>query len=131
MAKPVLNFDSVRAIALEFPDLAEGTTYGTPAIKLGHRLVACLPSHKSAEPGSLAVRTTFEEREALLAEDPATYYCKAHYEPHPIVLVRFARLTEDQLRGLIAAGRQYVLTHAEQKKKRAKARKAEGHDPRR
>jgi hypothetical protein len=120
MAKRSLTFDSVRAVAEEFPDLVEGTTYGSPAILLGKRMVACLPTHKSAEPGSLAVRTDFEQREAMLRDDPETFYLKEHYVNHPVVLVRLARLGKDQLRDLIAAGRQFVLAHEARKRRPVK-----------
>jgi hypothetical protein len=120
MAKRPLTFDSVLAVAGEFPDLVEGTTYGSPAILLGKRMVACIPTHKSAEPGSLAVRTDFEQREAMLRDDPETFYLKEHYASHPVVLVRMARLGKDQLRDLIAAGRRFVLSHEAGKRRPVK-----------
>ena len=86
--------------------------YGSPAIKLGKRLVACIAVHRSAEPGSLVVRTDFEQRAAFLAEDPETFYLTDHYVNHPVVLVRMTRLHHDQLRDLLAAARQCVITHA-------------------
>jgi hypothetical protein len=86
--------------------------YGAPALKLGKRLVACLPTHRSAEPGSLVLRTDFEQREALLGDDPETYYVTEHYVNHPLVLVRFSRVRHDQLRDLLAAARRCVLAHA-------------------
>jgi hypothetical protein len=48
-----LNFDTVRSLGRDFPDLQETTMYGSPALKLGKRLVACLAVHRSADPGSL------------------------------------------------------------------------------
>jgi hypothetical protein len=112
MRKPAANFEGVRAVGREFPDLCEGTMYGSPALKLGKRLVACVAIHRSAEPGSLVIRTDFEQRSALLDEDPGTYYITDHYANHPVVLVRLARLHDDQLRDLLAAARQCVLTDA-------------------
>lgn len=114
------DFQTMRALAREFSDLEEGTMYGSPAIKLGKRLVVCVPTHRSAEAGSLVVRTDFEQREALLAEDPGTFYVTDHYVGHPVVLVRTKRLKQDQLRELLAAARQCVLSHADQKKGRAR-----------
>jgi hypothetical protein len=72
-----------------------------------------------AEPGSLVVRTDFEQRSALLADDPETYYVTEHYAKHPVVLVRLARLARDQLCDLLAAARQCVLAHAERSHKKA------------
>ena len=112
-----MNFEAVRALGREFPDLEESTMYGSPALKLGKRLVACLAIHRSAEPGSLVVRTDFEQRAALLADDPETYYVTDHYVNHPTVLVRLARVQPDQLRDLLATARRCVLTHGEPRKK--------------
>ena len=92
MRKTAVNFEAVRALGRDFPDLQESTMYGSPALKLGKRLVACLAIHRSAEPGSLVVRTDFEQRAALLADDPETYYVTDHYVNHPVVLVRLARV---------------------------------------
>jgi hypothetical protein len=110
MRKPAANFEAVRVVGREFPELCEGTMYGSPALKIGKRLVACVGVHRPAEPGSLVVRTDFEQRAALLADDPETYYVTDHYANHPVVLVRLARLQHDQLRDLLAAARQWVLT---------------------
>jgi hypothetical protein len=114
--KATANFDVVRALAYEFPDLRESTMYGSPAINLGKRLVACVAIHRSAEPGSVVVRTDFEQRAALLADDSGTFYVTDHYVKHPVVLVRMSLLQPDQLHELLAAARQCVLKHAEQKK---------------
>jgi hypothetical protein len=120
MRKAAVDFETVRAFAREFADLEESTMYGSPALKLGKRLVACLAIHRSAEPGSLVVRTTFEQRDALLSDDPETYYVTDHYGKHPVVLVRLVRLQHDQLRDLIAAARQCVITHAGRNRKKTK-----------
>ncbi len=113
------SFEAVRALGREFPDLLESTMYGSPALKLGKRLVACLAIHRSAEPGSLVVRTDFEQRSALIGDDPETYYITDHYVKHPVVLVRLVRLQHDQLRDLLAAARQCVLTDAKRSRKKS------------
>src|SRR5690242_2993473 len=118
MRRKALGFEAVRALGREFPDLLESTMYGSPALKLGKRLVACLAIHRSAEPGSLVVRTDFEQRSALISDDPETFYVTDHYVKHPVVLVRLARLQHDQLRDLLAAARQCVLTHAKRPHKK-------------
>jgi hypothetical protein len=123
------NFETLRVLAHEFPDLEESTMYGSPALKLGKRLVACFAIHRSAEPGSLVVRTDFEQRAALLADDPATFYVTNHYIRHPVVLVRMCRLRRDQLRELLAAGRQCVLTHADKKKAGRRGQERHGRSP--
>jgi hypothetical protein len=122
MRKTAVNFETVRALGRGFADLQESTMYGSPALKLGKRLVACLAIHRSAEPGSLVVRTDFEQRAGFLADDPGTYYVTDHYVKHPVVLVRLARLQPDQLRDLLAAARRCVLADAERLRKKTRMR---------
>lgn len=83
------------------PDVEEGTTYGTPALKVKGRMFACIPNHKSAEAGSLAVCIAFTDRDALLAAEPKTYYVKEHYVNYPCVLVRLAHIHRDALKDLL------------------------------
>jgi hypothetical protein len=130
MRKAAANFEAVRGLMRDFPDLQESTMYGSPALKLGKRLVACLAIHRSAEPGSLVVRTDFEQRAALLTDDPETYYLTDHYAKHPVVLVRLARVQHDQLRDLLAAARQCVLADAGRSHKKTRLRGYKSHSTR-
>jgi len=122
MPSAKLTFEQVRKIGLSLPEVESSTIYGAPAIKLRGRLVACVPSHRSAEPDSLAVRTSFEERDALLAEQPGTYYLPDHYVSHPIVLVRFSKIRLDQLRDLIKTAHRFVLQHESEKMSRRRSK---------
>ena len=96
-----ITFDTVRELGLALPDVEEGTTYGTPALKVGGKMFACIPNHKSAEPNSLAVRIAFADRDELLAAEPKTYYLKEHYVNYPCVLVRLAHIRRDALKDLL------------------------------
>jgi hypothetical protein len=127
MRKTAVDFEAVRALAREFPDLQESTMYGSPAVKLGKRLVACLPIHPSAEPASLAVRTDFEQRAAFLTDDPGTFYVTDHYVNHPVVLVRLARVRHDQVRDLLAAARQCILAQATGQSHKRRVQGYKGH----
>src|SRR6202049_2069582 len=100
-----ITFDTVREIGEQLPGTEVGTAYGSPALKVNGRIYAGIAINKEAEPNSLGVYLAdFEQREALLAEDPDTYYVKPHYEPYPIVLVRLACVTRDALGGLLRGG---------------------------
>jgi hypothetical protein len=127
MPKAAVTFETVLALGRQFPDLHESTMYGSPALKLGKRLVACLAIHRSAEPGSIVVRTDFEQRSALIGDDPETYYVTDHYANHPVVLARLSRLQHDQLRDLLAAARQCVLVHATRSRKKNRLQENKGH----
>src|SRR5262245_53775233 len=111
-----ITFDTVREMGLALPDVDEGTSYGTPALKVGGQMFACVPSHKSAEPDSLVVRIDFEQRDEMLAADPDTYYVKEHYVDYPCILVRLNRVHPDALRDLLSAGRRYVLSRVKRRR---------------
>lgn len=103
-----ISFDDVRKIALALPEVAEATAWGTPALKVRGKLMACLPIHKSAERDSLAVMIDIEQRAGLLADAPETYYVTGHYINHPVVLVRLAKIRRDELRDLLSSSWQFV-----------------------
>jgi hypothetical protein len=104
----VIDFETVRALAREIGGIEEGTMYGVPAVKVRGKLLACIPSNRSAEPGSLVLRVGFEERAALLAEAPEVYYVTPHYEGYTAVLVRFSRIDVNGLRDLLLMARRFV-----------------------
>ena len=120
--KSASTFDTVRAIAKALPDVEEGTAYGTPAIKLRGHLLACIASHKSAEPNTLVIRVSFDQRDAMIADDPDTYYLKDHYVGYPCVLVRLARIHPDALRDLLHAGWRFVDERTPTRARRRAAR---------
>jgi hypothetical protein len=100
-AEPVDSFEPVRRIGSQFPEVRESTMYGKPALKIDGKMVACVASHRSAEPNSLVVRVDFEQRAELLAGDPDVYYITDRYRDYPSVLVRLQRVQPDALRDLL------------------------------
>ncbi len=115
-----LDFDTVREIALALPGVEESTTSRGTSLKVGGRLLACPAIHSSAEPGSLMVRVSTEDRERLLATEPDAYYLTEHYVGYPAILVRLSRVSRKSLRGLLADAAQQI---GEKKRKRASSRK--------
>jgi hypothetical protein len=103
-----LTFATVRKLGLDLPDVEEGTTWGTPALKVDGKMFACIASHKSAEPGTLVVRIPFNQRDEMIATEPDIYYLKDHYVGYPCVLVRLSRIREDALRDLLLTGWRFV-----------------------
>lgn len=93
--------------------------YGTPALKLRGKLLACMTSHKSAEPNSLAVRLDFDQRDAMIADDPDTYYLKPHYVGYPVVLVRLSKISRAALDDLLHAAWRAVNASAPARKRKA------------
>ena len=98
-----ITFDGVRRIALALDGVAESTSYGTPAFKLGGKLFARL--REDGE--TLVVGTTFDERGELMAAEPETYFTTDHYVKYPWVLVHLPHANADALRDLL--GRAYRL----------------------
>ena len=108
MPKNKIDFDTVRRIALGMADVEESTTYGSPALKIRGKLLACIPVHRSAEPDSLAVRIDFDYRAELLAVAPDVYYLTYHYVNYPVVLVRLSRIQVGALRDLLGVAWRFV-----------------------
>jgi len=123
MARSKLKFEDVREIGLTLPEVEVSTAYGALALKVRGKLMACKAINKSAEPESLGVRIDFEQRDALLAEAPETYYLTDHYRPYTFVLVRLSRIGKDQLRDLLGASWRFVTAGMKQKAPAVKKRK--------
>jgi hypothetical protein len=92
-----VKFDTVRKLALSLDHVEERPSYGTPGFRVNG--VLFLRLHQDGE--SLVVRMGFEEREAMMAEAPETYYITDHYLKYEWVLVRMARIQPDELRDLL------------------------------
>jgi len=106
------GFDAVRAIGVTLPDVEAVTMYGGFALKVRGKMFVCQAMNKAAEPNTLAVRMDFAQRDALLEEDPATYYLKDHYVNYPCVLVRLSRVHPDALRDLVHGAYRFVSANA-------------------
>jgi hypothetical protein len=108
MPRSTIDFDTVRKIGLGLPGVEESTAHGSPALKVHGKLLACVPAHRSAEPGSLVVRVGFDDRTELLAAAPDVYYVTDHYLGYTAVLVRLSRVTPDVLRDLLGMAHKFV-----------------------
>ena len=104
---PSKPFDRVRRLGRELDGVDEGTSYGSPALKVRGKMFACIAVDKSAEPGTLAVRMSFFERDLRLEADPDVYYLKPHYVNYPCVLARLNKITDAALRELLETGWQF------------------------
>jgi len=121
-----MTFRIVSTLARRFPEIEETTMYGEPALKLHGRLVACIASNKSAEPGTLVVRTTFDQRDVMIDEEPQTYYVKPHYQTFPVVLVRLRQVSRAAMADLIAGAVAAINADQANKKRPASRPSAAG-----
>jgi hypothetical protein len=111
------SFKAVESIGRTLPDVEVTTTYGQPALKVHGKMFVCIASNKSAEPNTLVVMMDFADRDALIEDDPGTYYLKDHYRNYPCVLVRLSRIHPDALRDLVIGAHRFVSARARKKKR--------------
>lgn len=109
--KSKVSFDTVRQIGLALPNVESSTAWGAPALKIRGKLLACVPTHHSAESDSLMLRIGFEDRLELLAAAPDVYYVTEHYLNYTAVLVRLSRITPEILRDLLGMAYKFVTAH--------------------
>jgi hypothetical protein len=99
--KQMVDFNTVRKLAGELGDVEESATRGVPALKLGGKLMAWVPVHKSTEPDSLAVRIDPDQHAELIAAAPGVYSLTDHYFEYSTLLVRLSRIGPDALEDLL------------------------------
>ena len=116
------GFKAVEAIGRSLPDVELTTTWGQPTLKVRGKMFVCIASHKSAEPNTLVVMMDFPDRDALIEDDPGTYYLKDHYLNYPCVLVRLSRIHPDALRDLVIGAHRFISAKARKKKRSTVAR---------
>lgn len=117
------SFEPIRKIGLTLPGVEIGTGYGAPALKINGQMFACMTTHKSSEPGSLAIWMSFEDRDLLIEGDPAAYYLTPHYEPYPCVVVRLSRVHKDALKDLLGMGLRFVSAKGRRRPRAPKPRR--------
>jgi hypothetical protein len=110
-----VSLTAVFRIGLTFPGVEESPYWASRALKIKGQMMACIPSHKSAEPNSLLIRVERGERAALLAEAPHLYYVPDHYLDYDAVLVRLAHCTPELAHDLLAMGYNFVLRKGNRK----------------
>jgi hypothetical protein len=83
-----MTFDDVRNIALAWPEVKDGTSYGTPALKVRGKMLVRLK-----EDGDSLVMPGVpqDEREMLVESQPKMFYFTDHYRDYPFVLIRLSK----------------------------------------
>jgi hypothetical protein len=94
----VITEDDVRRAALALPATTEKPSYGTPGFRVRDKLFA-----RIREEGDVLVVWVdgLDEKDALLAAQPETFFTTPHYDGHPTVLVRFDAVDVDELTELL------------------------------
>ena len=83
-----MTFDDVRKFALAWPEVEDGTSYGTPALKVRKKLLVRLK-----EDGDSLVMPGVppDERDMLVESQPKVFYFTDHYKDYPMVLIRLSK----------------------------------------
>jgi hypothetical protein len=115
MRRDRVTLDTVRKIGLAMEGVEDGSAYGAFALKVRGKLMACVPTHRSAEPDSLVVKVDLEQRAELIAAAPEIYYVTDHYVDYPSVLVRLSRIDADVLQDLLLMAWRYACSSGKRK----------------
>ncbi|VIO80745.1 MmcQ/YjbR family DNA-binding protein [Bradyrhizobium ivorense] len=83
-----MTFDDIRTLALTWPEVEDGTSYGTPALKVRKKLLVRL-----REDGDSLVMPGVppDERDMLVERQPGVFYFTDHYRDYPTVLIRLSK----------------------------------------
>ena len=83
-----MTFNDVRRIALTWPEVEDGTSYGTPALKVRKKLLVRLK-----EDGDSLVMPGIppDESDMLVESQPKVFYFTDHYKDYPMVLIRLSK----------------------------------------
>jgi len=103
-ASPI-TYDTVRRMGLALPGVEEGTSYGTPALKVRGKLFVRLRE----EGDVIVLKMPFDQREELMAADPETYYITEHYREYEWVLVRLTKVSAEALQDLLQGAYRYAM----------------------
>jgi hypothetical protein len=83
-----MTFDDVRTFALTWPEVEDGTCYGTPALKVRKKMLVRLKE----DGDSLVVPDVpVEERAMRVERQPKIFYLTDHYADDPMVLIHLSR----------------------------------------
>ncbi|HEU4387799.1 MAG TPA: MmcQ/YjbR family DNA-binding protein [Blastocatellia bacterium] len=84
-------------MVLSLPGVEEGTSYGTPAFRVGGKML--LRFHQDGE--SLVIPVEFAARDVLMGARPDTFYVTDHYRCYPLMLARLSTVDRDDLSRLL------------------------------
>jgi hypothetical protein len=93
----LITFDDIRASARALPGVVDGTSYGTPALKVGGKLFARL--HQSMD--CVVLRCELLDREILMQSAPDAFFITDHYRDYPWILLRLGVVEKRVLPELI------------------------------
>ncbi|MET0598276.1 MAG: MmcQ/YjbR family DNA-binding protein [Mesorhizobium sp.] len=85
-------FEKLLSAAAGLPGVEAGTSYGTPALRVGKKLLC-----RVKDAGSVVLMAPLEEKEMLLAAMPDVYFETDHYKGWPVLLAHIDLIGDDEL----------------------------------
>jgi len=93
-----MTYDEVRKMVLAWPGVEEGTSYGTPALKVKGKFFTRLKE----DGDSIVIKDVdFDERDMLMEQLPEIFHITDHYKNYPMVLVRLSKAHPKQVESLL------------------------------
>jgi len=92
-----VTFDDVREVAHTLPGVEDGTSYGTPALKVRGKLFVRLHQNRDC----FVLRSRILDRHILIQAQPEVFFITDHYLDYPWILVRFSTIPRNALPELL------------------------------
>lgn len=93
-----MTYEEVRKLVLSWPGVEEGTSYGTPSLKVKGKFLTRLKE----DGDSIVIKDVdFDERDMLMEAEPQVFYITDHYKGWPMVLVRLSKAHPQQVKSLL------------------------------
>ena len=93
-----LSWADVAAVGAEYPGVAPGTSYGTPALKLRGKLLTRL---RPEDASLVLIDVPEDEKRMLIEAAPEIFHTTPHYDGYPSVLARLSALDRPTLRSFL------------------------------
>jgi hypothetical protein len=115
-----MTFERVRETVLKLPDVEECSAYGLRGFRVKKKLFVIFREQMDA----VVFRATIDQRDAIIEEDPDTFFTNDHYRNYPWVLGRIKKLRAPVLSGLLQMAWKHALSEATKPaKKKASGRR--------
>jgi hypothetical protein len=93
-----MTFEDIRKLALTWPEVEDGNSYGTPALKVRKKLLARL---REDDETLVMLGVPLDEREMLIESQPKIFYFTDHYRDYPTVLIHLSKAKRSHVEPLL------------------------------
>jgi len=93
-----MTYEEFRAMAMAFPGVEQGASYGKPSFVVRGKFLTRL---RDEDQSLVLLEVGFDERDMLMEAEPETFHITEHYRNYPSVLARLANIHPGTLQGLL------------------------------